>query len=69
MPKKRCIGKALAERRRRATQLHLAGFTLEEVAEKIGVKRSLVSRDLQYSRSRSSGCAPSHTNPKRKRGK
>ena len=47
MPKKRCIGKALAERRWRAMQLHLAEFTREEVADKLGVKRTVVCRDLQ----------------------
>ena len=32
MAKKRCTGKVLAERRRRAMQLHLAEFTQEEIA-------------------------------------
>ncbi len=31
-------------------QLHLAEFTQEEVAEKVGMHRSLVSRDLQSAR-------------------
>ena len=47
MTRKRCTGKALAERRRRAMQLHLAGFTQEEIADKLGVDRSVVCRDLQ----------------------
>ena len=33
MTRRRCTGKALAERRRRAMQLHLAEFTQEETAE------------------------------------
>ncbi|MGO8752678.1 MAG: helix-turn-helix domain-containing protein [Thermoguttaceae bacterium] len=49
MTRKRCTGKALAERRRRAMQLHLAGFTQEEIAEKLGVYRSVVSCDLHGS--------------------
>ena len=32
MAKKRCTGKALAERRRRAMRLHLAEFSQEEIA-------------------------------------
>jgi DNA-binding transcriptional regulator LsrR (DeoR family) len=47
MAKKRCTGKALAERRRRTFQLHLAEFTQEEIAEKVGVERPVVCRDLQ----------------------
>ena len=47
MPKRRWNSKALAERRRRAFHFYLAGFTQEEIAEKIGVDRSVVSRDLQ----------------------
>ena len=47
MTRKRCTGKALAERRWRALQLYLAGFTQEEIAEKVGMDRSVVSRDLQ----------------------
>jgi hypothetical protein len=31
--KKRCTGRALTERRRRAMRLHLAEFTQEEIAE------------------------------------
>ncbi len=33
MTRKRCTGRALAERRRRAMQLQLAGFTREEIAQ------------------------------------
>ena len=47
MAKKRCTGKALAERRRRTFQLYLAEFTQEQIAEKVGVHRSVVCRDLQ----------------------
>ena len=66
MTRKRCTGKVLAERRRgrwqlylaqftqeeiaRTFQLYLAGFTQEEIAEKVGVHRSVVSRDLQWIR-------------------
>ena len=50
MTRKRCTGKALAERRWRALQLCLAGFTQEEIAEKVGRHRSVVSRDLQWVR-------------------
>ena len=39
MTKKRRSGKALAERRRRTMQLHLAEFTQEEIADKLGVHR------------------------------
>ena len=39
--------KALAERRRRAFQFYVAGFSQEEIAEKVGVDRSVVSRDLR----------------------
>jgi hypothetical protein len=47
MTQKRWTGKALAQRRRRAMQLHLAGFTREEIADKLGVERTVVCRDLQ----------------------
>ncbi len=47
MTRKRATGKALAERRRRVFQLYVAGFTQEEIAEKVGVHRSVVSRNLQ----------------------
>ena len=50
LTRKRCTGKALAERRRRAVQLHLAGFTQEEIADKLGMHPSVVSRDLQWIR-------------------
>ena len=50
MAKKRCTGKALAERRRRTMQLHLAEFTQEEIADKLGVHPSVVCRDLQWIR-------------------
>ena len=50
MTRKRLAGKALGERRRRATQFHLAGFTREEIAEKVGMRRSVVCRDLQSAR-------------------
>ena len=50
MTRKRCTGKALAERRRRTMQLHLAGFTQEEIADKVGMHRSVVCRDLQSAR-------------------
>ena len=50
MTKRRCTGKALAERRRRAMQLHLAEFSQEEIAEKLGVHPSVVCRDLQWIR-------------------
>ena len=50
MVKKRCTGKALAERRRRAMRLHLAEFTQEEIADKLGVHPSVVCRDLQWIR-------------------
>ena len=50
MAQKRCTGKALAERRRRAMQLHLAEFTQEEIADKLGVHSSVVCRDLQWIR-------------------
>ncbi len=46
----RRTGKALAERRRRTMQFHLAGFAQEEIAEKLGMHRSVVSRDLQLAR-------------------
>ena len=59
MTRKRCTGKALAERRRRAMQLHLAEFTQEEIADKVGVHRSVVCRDLQSVRdARRSGDSP-----------
>jgi hypothetical protein len=47
MPKRRWNSKALAERRRRAFQFYLAGFTQEEIAEKVGGDGSVVSRDPQ----------------------
>ena len=47
MAKKRCTGKALAQRRRRTFQLYLAEFSQEEIAEKVGVHPSVVCRDLQ----------------------
>jgi hypothetical protein len=47
MTRTRWAGKALAERRRRAMQLHLAEFTQEEIADKLGVERTVVCRDLQ----------------------
>ena len=50
MTRKRRTGKALAERRRRTFQLYLAGFTQEEIAEKVGMHCSAVSRDLQLVR-------------------
>jgi hypothetical protein len=50
MPRKRSNSKVLAERRRRAFQLYLAGFTQEEIVEKVGVHRSVVSRDLRLIR-------------------
>ena len=50
MTRKRCTGKALAERRRRTFQLYLAGFTQEEIADKLGVHPSVVCRDLQWIR-------------------
>ena len=50
MARKRCTGKALAERRRRTMQLHLAEFSQEEIAEKLGVHPSVVCRDLQWIR-------------------
>ena len=36
MTRKRCTGKGLAERRRRAMRLHLAEFAQEEIADKLG---------------------------------
>ena len=50
MARKRCTGKALAERRRRVFNFYVAGFTQEEIAEKVGRHRSVVSRDLQWVR-------------------
>jgi hypothetical protein len=47
MTRKRCTGKALAERRRRAMHLRVAGFNQEEIADKLGVERPVVRRDLQ----------------------
>jgi predicted transcriptional regulator len=47
MARKRWSAKALAERQRRAMHLHLAGFTQEEIAEQLGVERSMICRDLQ----------------------
>jgi hypothetical protein len=48
VPKRQWNSKAVAtaERRRRAFQFYLAGFTQEEIAEKVGVDRSVISRDL-----------------------
>jgi hypothetical protein len=57
--RKRRTGKALTERRRRAMRLHPAGFTEEEIADKLGVDRSVVCRDLQSARdARRSGDSP-----------
>ncbi len=50
MARKRCTGKALAERRRRTFQLYLAEFTQEEIAEKVGAHRSVVSRAFRWIR-------------------
>ena len=50
MPKRQWNSKALAERRRRVFQLYVAGFTQEEIAEKVGMHRSVVCRDLQSAR-------------------
>ena len=50
MTRKRWTGKALAERRRRAMRLHLAEFTQEEIADNLGVRPSVVCRDLQWNR-------------------
>ena len=50
MPKRQWNSKALAERRRRVFNFYVAGFTQEEIAEKVGVHRSVVSRDLQWVR-------------------
>jgi IS30 family transposase len=50
MPKRRWNSKALAERRRRVFNFYVAGFTQEEIAEKVGMHRSVVSRDLQWVR-------------------
>jgi hypothetical protein len=47
MAKKRCTGKALAERRRRTFQLYLAEFSQEEIADKVGVHAYVVCRNLQ----------------------
>ncbi|MGO8747720.1 MAG: hypothetical protein ACLQNE_17245 [Thermoguttaceae bacterium] len=47
MARKRCTGKALAERRRCMFNFYVAGFTQEEIAEKVGVNPSVVCRDLQ----------------------
>jgi hypothetical protein len=59
MTRKRRTGKALAERRRWAMQLHLAGFTQEEIADKLDVDRSVVCRDLRSARdARRSGDSP-----------
>ena len=45
MAKKRRSGKALAERRRRTMRLHLAEFSQEEIADKLGMHPSVVCRD------------------------
>ncbi len=59
MTRKRWTGKALAERRRRGMQLHLAGFTQEEITDKLGLARTAVCRDLQSFRdARPSGDSP-----------
>ncbi len=50
MPKRQWNSKALAERRRRVFNFYVAGFTQEEIAEKVGMHRSVVSRDLQWVR-------------------
>jgi hypothetical protein len=50
MTRKRWSAKAMAEPRRRAMQLHLAGFTQEEIAEKVGTHRSIVCRALRWIR-------------------
>jgi hypothetical protein len=50
MPRKRCTGRALAQRRRRAMRLYLAEFSQEEIADKLGIHRSVVCRDLQWIR-------------------
>ena len=50
MTQKRPHRKGLAQRRRRALQLHLAEFTQEEIADKLGVERPVVCRDLQSAR-------------------
>jgi hypothetical protein len=50
MTRRPWISKKLAERRRRAMRLHLAGFTREEIADKLGVHTSVVCRDLKWSR-------------------
>jgi hypothetical protein len=82
MAKKRCTGKALAERRRRTMRLHLAEFSQEEIADKLGVHPSVVCRDLQWIRESicpgespdlREACFIPHavecdTNPKRQRG-
>jgi transcriptional regulator with XRE-family HTH domain len=59
MTRKRWTGKALAERRCRTMHLHRAGFTQEEIADKLGVARPVVCRDLQSFRDASrSGDSP-----------
>ncbi len=59
MTRRPWISKKLAERRRKEYQLHLAGYTQEEIADKVGVHRSVVSRDLQTLRdARPSGDSP-----------
>ena len=50
LTRKRWTGKALAERRWRTKQLHLAGFTQEEIAGKLGADCSVFYRDLQSAR-------------------
>ena len=47
MTRRPWISKALAERRRRVFHFYIAGYTQEEIADKVGVHRSVVSRDLQ----------------------
>ena len=43
MTRRPWISKKLAERRRKEYQLHLAGYTQEEIADKVGVHRFVVS--------------------------
>ncbi len=47
---KTTASQGLAQRRRRALQLHLAEFTQEGIADKLGVARPVVCRDLQSAR-------------------
>ena len=50
MSRKRCTGKAWPNGDGGRWQLYLAEFTREEIAEKVGVHRSVVCRDLQWIR-------------------